>query len=109
MSICTVYSLDDSSGDTSFSNFNMGRAPSYLFSVLRDIMAVNGYLKVHILPWSPVRVVGYDSELHITDFAQPAWMKTAGTMNGGSLRSDLVSVCKSRFAALSFTLEAHSM
>jgi len=36
-------------------------------------------------------------------------MKTAGTMNGGSLRSDLVSVCKSRFAALSFTLEAHSM
>jgi len=107
--MCTVYSLDDSSGDTNFSNFNINRAPSYLFSVLKDIMAVNGYLKVHILPWSPVRVIGCDSELHTADFAQPAWMKTAGTMNGGSLRSDLVSVCKSRFAALSFTLEAHSM
>ncbi|KXN82356.1 Endo-1,6-beta-D-glucanase [Leucoagaricus sp. SymC.cos] len=70
----SVYSLDDTSGDTSFNNFNISRSPSYLFSVLKDIMAVNRYVKVHTLPWSP-----------------PAWMKTGGTMNGGSLRSDLVS------------------
>lgn len=59
MTMCIVYSLDDSSGDTSFRNFDITRSPSYLFSVLKDIMAVNGYVKVHILPWSPVRVISY--------------------------------------------------
>ncbi|KAG6844261.1 hypothetical protein H0H87_008354 [Tephrocybe sp. NHM501043] len=70
----SAYSLDDISGDTSFSSFNIDRAPSYLFSVLKDIKAVNSNIKVHILPWSP-----------------PAWMKDSGTMNGGSLQSQYVS------------------
>lgn len=74
--MCTVYSLDDSNGDTSFSNFNMNRVPSYLFSVLRDIMVVNGYLKVHILPWSPVRVI--DSCWHIG-----RWLCLAGLDEDG--------------------------
>ncbi len=50
----TVYSFDDTSGDTSLANFNINKAPSYLFSVINDIQSVNPYLKVHILPWSPV-------------------------------------------------------
>ncbi|KAG6888229.1 hypothetical protein C0995_009606 [Termitomyces sp. Mi166 len=53
------YSLDDTSGDTSFNSFNINRAPSYLFSVLQDVKAINNNIKVHIVPWSP-----------------PAWMKT---------------------------------
>ncbi|KAJ7106818.1 glycoside hydrolase family 30 protein [Mycena crocata] len=69
-----VYSLDDTSGDTSFSKFNINNAPSYLFSVLKDILSINPALKVHILPWSP-----------------PAWMKTTGTMNGGTIQSGFVS------------------
>ncbi|KAG7447217.1 glucan endo-1,6-beta-glucosidase [Guyanagaster necrorhizus] len=68
------YSFDDTSGDTSFSNFNINDAPSYLFSVLKDIYSVNNLIKVHVLPWSP-----------------PGWMKTTGTMNGGSLQSTYVA------------------
>lgn len=52
---CPVYSLDDQKGDTSLAAFNVNRAPSYLFSVINDIRAINPYLKVHVLPWSPVR------------------------------------------------------
>ncbi|KAF4583637.1 hypothetical protein EYR38_002392 [Pleurotus pulmonarius] len=70
----SLYSLDDTSGDTSFNNFNINRSPSYLFSVLKDIIAVNNLVKVHLVPWSP-----------------PAWMKDSGTMNGGSLQSQFVS------------------
>ncbi|KAJ3906216.1 glycoside hydrolase superfamily [Lentinula edodes] len=71
----SVYSLDDSNDDTSFHSFNINRAPAYLFEVLRDIQTINDLLKVvHVLPWSP-----------------PAWMKDSGTMNGGSIKPDMVS------------------
>ncbi|KAJ7119298.1 glycoside hydrolase [Mycena crocata] len=69
-----LYSLDDVAGDTSFSSFDINNAPSYVFSVLTDIMSMNSILKVHIVPWSP-----------------PGWMKDSGTMTGGSLKSNLVS------------------
>ncbi|KAI0821952.1 glycoside hydrolase [Trametes gibbosa] len=70
-----VYSFDDVAGDTSLSNFNINNAPSYLFSVIKDIQAINPYLKVHILPWSP-----------------PGWMKDSGTMNGGNFMSQYTAV-----------------
>ncbi|KII83681.1 glycoside hydrolase family 30 protein [Plicaturopsis crispa FD-325 SS-3] len=66
----TTYSFDDTSGDTSLNDFNINNAPSYLFSVLKDIMSVNDVLRVHLLPWSP-----------------PGWMKDGGTMDGGSLQT----------------------
>ncbi|KAJ7466148.1 glycoside hydrolase family 30 protein [Mycena galericulata] len=69
-----LYSLDDVSGDTSFSQFNINNAPSYLFSVITDILSINPALKVHILPWSPVR-------FHFT----------TGTMNGGTITSSVIS------------------
>lgn len=50
----TVYSFDDTWLDTSLLNFNIDNAPAYLFSTIKDIMSVNPYLKVHLLPWSPV-------------------------------------------------------
>lgn len=52
-----VYSLDDTAGDTSFLSFNINRSPSYLFSVLKDIKAVNPYIKIHLVPWSPVSIL----------------------------------------------------
>ncbi|KAJ6592380.1 glycoside hydrolase superfamily [Mycena capillaripes] len=70
-----TYSLDDVSGDTSFNQFNINNAPGYLFSVIKDIMTINSALKVHILPWSP-----------------PWWMKTSGTMNGGTIQDQFVGV-----------------
>ncbi|KAL0950447.1 hypothetical protein HGRIS_010396 [Hohenbuehelia grisea] len=68
-----VYSLADA-GDPSFSDFDINRTPSYLFSVLKDIIAVNNQIKVHILPWSP-----------------PGWMKDSNTMNGGSIKPQYVN------------------
>nr|BAK52530.1 glucan endo-1,6-beta-glucosidase [Lentinula edodes] len=70
----SVYNYDETSGDTSFNNFNINAAPSYVFSVLQDIKSVNSYLKIHVLPWSP-----------------PGWMKTSGSMDGGSLSSNEVT------------------
>ncbi|KAF9230954.1 glycoside hydrolase family 30 protein [Melanogaster broomeanus] len=58
-----TYSYDDTSGDTNLNNFNIGAAPSYVFSTLQ----------VHVVPWSP-----------------PGWMKS-GTMDGGSLNTAYIS------------------
>lgn len=52
-----VYSFDDVDGDTHLNNFDIGKAPSYLFSTIKDIQGINPYLRVHLLPWSPVRSV----------------------------------------------------
>lgn len=52
-----VYSLDDTSGDTSFSKFNINKIPSYVFSILKDIQSTNNLIKVHLVPWSPVSPV----------------------------------------------------
>ncbi|KAF9031585.1 glycoside hydrolase [Panaeolus papilionaceus] len=64
------YSLDDTSGDTSFNNFNINKIPSYVFSVLKDIKSRNNNLRLQLVPWSP-----------------PGWMKDSGTMNGGTFKS----------------------
>ncbi|KAK0220118.1 glycoside hydrolase [Armillaria fumosa] len=68
------YSFDDSSGDMFFTTFSVDAAPSYLFSVLKDIISINSLVKVHVLPWSP-----------------PGWMKDSGTMNGGTLKSTMIT------------------
>ncbi|KAL5498371.1 hypothetical protein ACEPAH_2513 [Sanghuangporus vaninii] len=70
-----LYSFDDTAGDASFNNFNINNAPSYLFSTIQDILSVNNLVRVHILPWSP-----------------PGWMKSSGTMNGGSLLDQYVGI-----------------
>lgn len=49
-----AYTFDDVSGDTSLNHFDITKAPSYVFSAINDVQAVNPYLKVHLLPWSPV-------------------------------------------------------
>ncbi|KAH7909608.1 glycoside hydrolase family 30 protein [Hygrophoropsis aurantiaca] len=69
-----AYSYDDTRGDTSLSHFNIAAAPSQVFSVLHDILSINSMVKVHVVPWSP-----------------PGWMKSTGTMDGGSFQSQYVS------------------
>ncbi|KAF9258303.1 glycoside hydrolase family 30 protein [Marasmius fiardii PR-910] len=69
----SLYSLDDTEDDTAFLNFDLDRAPSYLFSTLEDIRSVNNDLKVHLVAWSP-----------------PGWMKDGGKMTGGSLKPEMV-------------------
>jgi hypothetical protein len=113
-----VYSFDDVKGDTSLNNFNINAAPSYLFSVIKDIMyslptngkplmfqltehgrSVNDVLKVHVVPWSPVRLCSCVILLLVFNaplMHQPGWMKNGGTMNGGSLTTSLVNTCEIR-------------
>lgn len=55
-----VYSFDDVDGDTHLDSFDIGKAPSYLFSTIKDIQGINPYLRVHLLPWSPVRSIQPD-------------------------------------------------
>ncbi|THH14377.1 hypothetical protein EW146_g5945 [Bondarzewia mesenterica] len=70
----SYYSFDDVSGDTGLSSFNINKAPSAVFTVLKDIQTINSYLRVILTPWSP-----------------PAWMKSGGSMQGGSFTTSLVS------------------
>ncbi|EIW76813.1 glycoside hydrolase family 30 protein [Coniophora puteana RWD-64-598 SS2] len=64
----SVYSFDDTAGDTGLTSFNIDASPSYLFSTLTDILSVNSAVRFHLVPWSP-----------------PAWMKTPANADGGSL------------------------
>ncbi|PSR70551.1 hypothetical protein PHLCEN_2v13590 [Hermanssonia centrifuga] len=68
------YTFDDVSGDTSLNNFNINKAPSYVFSVINDIQSINPYLRVHLLPWSP-----------------PGWMKDSGSINGGNFLNQYIN------------------
>ncbi|KAE9396925.1 glycoside hydrolase family 30 protein [Gymnopus androsaceus JB14] len=95
----TTYSLDDTTGDDSFAQFNANRTPSQVFSVLQDIVDINPQLKIHILPWSP-----------------PAWMKNSNTMDGGSLDANLTTAYPTyllnavkSYASMGFTVYAVSI
>ena len=62
------YSYDDTAGDTSLNNFNIAHDTTLLIPLIKDSMALQpAGIKIFSSPWSP-----------------PAWMKTNGTMNGGS-------------------------
>ena len=65
------YSYDDvpaGQTDPNMQNFSIAHDQAYLVPLLRQALSINPSLKIHALPWSP-----------------PAWMKTTGTMNGGSI------------------------
>ncbi|EJC99170.1 glycoside hydrolase, partial [Fomitiporia mediterranea MF3/22] len=53
--------------DESLKSFSIDVTPSYVFTTLKDIQAINGNIKIHLLPWSP-----------------PGWMKDTKSMNGGN-------------------------
>jgi glucosylceramidase len=67
----TEYSYDDmASGesDPEMKHFTIDRDRQYILPVLREALAVNPKLKIIASPWSP-----------------PGWMKTSGSMIGGTL------------------------
>jgi hypothetical protein len=74
LSSCAVYSYDDVSGDTALNNFNINKAPSYVFSVLNDIKGINPYLKVHLLPWSPVSAIFVFRAVKMLTCRDEAWL-----------------------------------
>jgi len=65
------YSYDDmpaGQSDPNLAQFSIAHDQTYLIPLLQQALSINPSLKVHALPWSP-----------------PAWMKTAGSMNGGNV------------------------
>lgn len=112
-----AYSYDDVNGDTCLKEFDITKAPSYVFSVLLDIISVNqGTLwfqcvdihlfanilpavKVHLVPWSPVSDGYFECNFRVFKiWLQPAWMKTSGTMNGGTLKPTMINLCNLCFS-----------
>ena len=51
----SAYTYDDAWQDTSLNQFNINKTPAEVFTILNDIKGINPYLRVHLLPWSPVR------------------------------------------------------
>jgi glucosylceramidase len=66
------YTYDDvSSGtDPTLAHFSIDHDTAYIIPRLKDALAINPALKIMATPWSP-----------------PAWMKSNGSFNGGSLNS----------------------
>ena len=67
----TDYSYDDmppGESDPQLKHFTIDRDRQYIIPVLREALAVNPKLKIIASPWSP-----------------PGWMKTSGSMIGGTL------------------------
>jgi O-glycosyl hydrolase len=71
------YSFADEWNDWPLNYFTLNNAPSYLWSVLADIKSVGPTIKIFAVPWSA-----------------PAWMKTTGTMKGGSLIPGYEATCE---------------
>ncbi len=66
----SVYSYDDTAGDTSLAHFSIAHDNSYILPILVQAKQLNPAVTVMATPWSP-----------------PGWMKTSGSMIGGSLNT----------------------
>jgi glucosylceramidase len=64
----SVYSYDDTAGDTSLANFSISHDNAYILPLLQQARQLNPATTVMATPWSP-----------------PGWMKTSGSMIGGTL------------------------
>lgn len=65
----SVYSYNETSGDTNMNNFSLsGPDLTHLLPLLQDILAINPDIKILATPWTA-----------------PTWMKDNGTWIGGSL------------------------
>ena len=67
--LSAAYTYDDAWQDTSLSQFNINKTPAEVFTILNDIKGINPYLKVHLLPWSPVCLVCSPIQRGISDLS----------------------------------------
>jgi glucosylceramidase len=71
----SAYSFDDSPApDPELKNFSIAHDREYILPMLRAALAVNPQLFLFSSPWSP-----------------PAWMKTGGSLLGGSMRKNYLA------------------
>lgn len=88
-----AYSWDDTRDDTTLSAFSTNAVPGYVWSTLSDIMSISPIVKVFVLPWSMVGCPALMTRNKPNRY-QPAWMKSSGSLLGGSLESNDVSIRK---------------
>ncbi|MGP3921405.1 discoidin domain-containing protein [Nonomuraea sp. 10N515B] len=77
------YSYDDMPAgqtDPTLSNFSVQHDMAYIIPALRQALSLNPSIKITANPWSP-----------------PGWMKTSGSMIGGTLKSEYASVLANYF------------
>ncbi|WP_379128162.1 glycoside hydrolase family 30 beta sandwich domain-containing protein [Paenibacillus sp. sgz500958] len=67
----SAYTYDDTAGDTSLSQFTIGRDQPYIIPTVKAAIAKNPNIKVFASPWSA-----------------PAWMKYSNALNGGKLKAE---------------------
>ena len=64
------YSYDDGAADPSLFRFSISHDQSYIIPILKQAIAINPNVKIMATPWSP-----------------PGWMKSSGSMIGGTLNT----------------------
>jgi len=64
------YSYDDGGADPNLNNFSTAHDNAYIIPLIKQAMGINSTIKIIATPWSP-----------------PGWMKTSGSMIGGTLLS----------------------
>ena len=89
------YTYDDvPAGDTDpqMTHFSLAHDEAYIIPVVRAALAVNPSIRVLGLPWSP-----------------PAWMKTSGSTNGGTLDPQYFPALAKYFVKFVQAYEAHGI
>ena len=71
----SLYSYDDTAGDTTLAQFSLSKDEESIIPALKLALAQNPGIRLIASPWSP-----------------PGWMKTSGSMIGGTLNADLYGV-----------------
>ncbi len=69
-STTSAYSYDDGAADPTLSNFSISHDTEYIIPLLHQALTINPSIKIVASPWSP-----------------PGWMKSGGSMIGGTLLS----------------------
>jgi|GEM_PF-549811 len=89
------YTYDDlPPGDTdpNMTQFSIAHDQAYIIPTIKAALAVNPQIKVLALPWSP-----------------PAWMKTSGSTNGGTLNTEYFSALSKYFVKFIQAYEANGI
>jgi glucosylceramidase len=89
------YTYDDlPAGETDplMKQFSIAHDLAYIIPTIKSALAANAAIKVQALPWSP-----------------PAWMKTTGTLNGGSFNTEYFPALSLYFAKFIQAYEAQGI
>jgi glucosylceramidase len=88
----SVFSYDDTAGDTELASFSLDKEKQDLIPILKRIIAINPKIKILACPWSA-----------------PAWMKTSNSFKGGSLKPEYFGVYAKYFVKYIQAMQAQGI